>query len=66
MKEEFCGYISKVRMPDGKLYALKCEVVEVYPMTCPKCGGQLELKFGHGKCSFCGTHFTTNFKISEV
>ena len=34
----------------GKTYKLRCEVVEVYPMTCKKCGGQ----------------YTTNFKIEEV
>ena len=34
--------------------------------TCPKCGGTFELSFGHGKCDFCGTYFTTEFKITEI
>ena len=42
-------------------YKLKCEVVgvypvRVYPMTCPTCGGSLELKYGYGKCPFCNTN----------
>lgn len=64
-KEKIDGYISRI-MLNGKVYKLKCEVVEVYPMTCPKCGGQVELKYGTGKCTFCGTMFTTNFKIEEM
>ena len=59
------GYISKIMMPNGKVYKLQCEVVEVYPMNCPKCGGKLELKYGHGKCEFCGTSYSTNFKVVE-
>ena len=66
MEERVDGYISKITMPDGKVYKLKCEVVEVYPMTCPKCGGQLELKYGTGKCEHCGTNFTTQFKLEEM
>jgi len=65
MDEEFAGYISKIEMPDGKIYKLRCEVVEVYAMTCPKCGGKLELKYGSGECKYCGTSFTTQFKIVE-
>ena len=64
-KDDGCdGYISKICV-GGKTYKLKCEVVEVYPMTCRKCGGQLELKYGHGKCLYCGTHYSTNFNIVE-
>ena len=64
-KNDRCdGYISKITV-GGKTYKLRCEVVEVYPMTCQKCGGQLELKYGHGKCSYCGTHYSTNFKVVE-
>lgn len=59
------GYISEVRLPNGKRYKLQCEVVEVYPMTCPKCGGHVELKYGNGECRSCGTAFTTQFKIVE-
>lgn len=65
MTTEVDGYISRVCI-DGKVYKLRCEVVEVYPMTCKKCGGQLELKYGTGKCPFCNTIYTTNFKVEEV
>lgn len=63
--EEIAGYVSKI-IVDGKIYNLRCEVVEIYPMTCKKCGGQLELKYGTGKCPFCNTMYTTNFKVEEV
>ena len=63
--KEFEGYISEVKLPNGKRYKLQCEVVEVYPMTCPKCGGHVELKYGSGECRSCGTAFTTQFKIVE-
>lgn len=63
--EEFDGYISSIRMPNGDVYKLRCEVVEVYPMTCPKCGGHVELKYGSGECQSCGTAFTTQFKLVE-
>lgn len=26
------NYISEIQMPDGKIYKLRCEVVEVYAM----------------------------------
>ena len=64
MSEQVDGYISKICV-GGKTYKLRCDVVEVYPMTCPKCGGQLELRYGHGKCQFCGTNFATDFKVVE-
>ena len=59
------GYISKIQLGD-KTYKLRCEVVEVYAVTCPKCGGQLELKYGTGKCDYCGTSFITQFKLEEI
>ena len=61
---KFDGYISMIEV-HGKLYKLRCEVVEVYPMQCPKCGGRVELKYGTGECQSCGTAFTTQFKIVE-
>ena len=64
MNKEADGYISKI-YHNGKTYKLRCEVVEVYAMTCPKCGGQLELKYGTGRCEHCGTSFTTQFKVVE-
>ena len=60
------GFINKIQMPNGKTYALQCKLIEAYPITCPKCGGTFELSFGHGKCDFCGTYFTTEFKVTEV
>ena len=58
------GFISTILL-NGKKYALKCNVIEAHPITCPKCGGTFELAFGKGRCSFCGTYFTTEFKITE-
>ena len=63
--KEFDGYIREITLPNGKRYKLQCEVVEVYPMTCPKCGGKVELHYGEGSCQSCGTAFTTQFKIVE-
>lgn len=60
------GFISKIEFPNGKVFALKCNVVTAHPITCPKCGGTFELAFGKGRCDFCGTYFTTEFKITEV
>ena len=59
------GYISKIKIRD-KTYKLRCEVVEVYPITCPKCGGSFELRYGSGQCPHCDTYFTTQFKLAEV
>lgn len=39
VEEKFDGYISKIQLPNGKIYKLKCEIVEIHPMTCIKCGG---------------------------
>lgn len=64
MKDKIDGYINKIAV-NGKIYALKCEVVEVYPITCPKCGGSFELKYGSGQCPFCNTYYTTEFKLIE-
>lgn len=60
------GFISRVMLPNGKTYALRCEVVAVHPMTCPKCGSPLELHYGEGKCEYCGTSYTSHFSIEEV
>ena len=60
----FDGFISAIRIA-GKTYKLRCEVVEVYPMICPRCGGRVELHYGNGNCQSCGTGFTTQFKIVE-
>ena len=62
---EVDGFINKISIGD-KTYALQCKVIEAHPITCPKCGGTFELAYGRGKCDFCGTYFTTEFKITEV
>ena len=46
-------------------YKLQASIEEVYPMTCPKCGGSLELHHGEGACEYCGTKYTTYYKIVE-
>lgn len=58
------GYISKIRV-NGKTYKLRCEIVEVYDMTCQKCGAQLQLHYGSGRCEYCGTYYSTQLKIME-
>ena len=61
---EFAGYISSIQLGNRR-YKLKCEIVEVHPMTCPKCGSPLELHYGEGKCEYCGTSYTTRFVVEE-
>lgn len=59
------GYISKITLSNGKTYALRCEIVEAYPIVCPRCGYSFELKFGNGRCPACDTYYTTQFKLVE-
>ena len=59
------GYISKITV-NGKTYALRCEIVEIHPITCPKCGASFELRYGTGKCDYCGTLYSTNFELKEI
>ena len=61
----FGGYVNKIYI-GGTYYKLQCEVIEVHPMICPRCGGNLELHFGEGKCEYCGTNFTTKFILEPV
>ena len=63
--DEIDGYIKYISL-HGKTYALRCDVVEIYDTTCPKCGGNVTLKFGTGKCDYCGTSYTTQFKMIEI
>ncbi len=62
--EEIAGYISKVQV-NGKIYALRCEVVEARPIVCKKCGASFQLHYGEGQCEHCGTYYTTRFYIEE-
>ena len=64
MDDKIDGYISKIHV-NGKTYALKCEVVEARPITCSKCGASFQLKYGEGRCDYCGTYYTTHFYIDE-
>ena len=61
---EYDGFISAIRLGD-RLYKIRAEVVEVYPIVCPKCGASFELKYGRGKCPYCDTYYTTEFKLVE-
>lgn len=63
-EEKIDGYISKIQV-GGKTYALKCEVVEVHPIICKRCGASFQLKYGEGQCPHCGTYYTTRFEIVE-
>ena len=62
--KELAGYVSRITV-NGKTYGLKCAIVEVYPITCPKCGSSFELKYGSGQCPACETYYTTQFKLIE-
>jgi hypothetical protein len=64
MPEKFDGYIDKIRI-NGKTYAIKAQITEIHPMTCPKCGSPLELHYGEGKCDYCGTSYTSRFVVEE-
>lgn len=57
-------YISAMRI-NGITYKLRCEIVEVHPLTCTKCGSPLEMHNGHGKCEYCGTSYSAVMNIVE-
>lgn len=63
-KEDTDAYIDRIVL-NGHTYKLRCAVVEVYPIICPRCGSGFELKYGNGQCPACGTSFTTQFKLVE-
>ena len=64
MNDKIDGYISKISV-GGKIYALRCEIVEARPITCSKCGASFQLKYGEGRCDHCDTYYTTHFYIEE-
>ena len=64
MNDKIDGYISKISV-GGKIYALRCEIVEARPITCSKCGASFQLKYNEGRCDHCGTYYTTHFYIEE-
>ena len=63
--KKFGGFISRICI-GNTYYNLRCEIIEVHAITCTKCGAPLELKYGEGKCSHCGTCFTSKFTLEEV
>ena len=63
--EKLDGFISTITLPNGKKYGLRCAIVEVQPIVCPKCGASFDLKYGHGKCDYCATYYATEFKVVE-
>lgn len=58
------GYINYIAV-NGKTYGIKAAIVEVKPITCPKCGSSFELKNGEGHCDYCGTNYTTHVYVEE-
>jgi len=62
---EVAGYVNKIQI-GNKLYKIRAEVTEVYPMTCTKCGAPMKLYHGEGTCDHCGTSFTTMYKVVEA
>ena len=44
---------------------LRCEIAEVHPLICTRCGASLELHNGHGQCPACGTNFSAVVSIKE-
>ena len=49
----------------GKTYKLQCEIVEVHPLICTRCGAPFELHNGKCKCESCGTNFSAVMSIVE-
>lgn len=58
------GFINSISVC-GKTYALRANVIAVKPIVCPKCGGTVTLKYGEGKCDFCGVQYTSKFELVE-
>lgn len=58
------NYISRIQI-GGKMYKFRCEIVEVHPLTCTKCGSPLELHNGHGRCEYCGTNYSAVMNVVE-
>ena len=63
--DPYSGWIDSVTI-DGKIYAIKAAVVKYHALTCPKCGGQIHMHNGMGKCQFCDTEFSATIRLVEV
>ena len=59
------GFINRITLPNGKQYGLQASIIAVKPMQCHKCGGRVVLKYGEGKCEYCGMEYTTKFELVE-
>jgi len=58
------GFIHTIVMGNKK-YALQANIIAVKPIVCPKCGGTVTLRYGEGKCEFCGMQYTSKFELVE-
>lgn len=63
--DSYDGWIDSVKV-DGKKYAIKAAIVEYHALTCPKCGGQIHMHNGMGKCQFCDTELSATIRLVEV
>ncbi len=64
-RQEVEGFIHTIALANGKKYALQASVIAVKPIVCPKCGGTVTLRYGEGKCDFCGVQYTSKFELVE-
>lgn len=58
------GWIDSIQVY-GKRYAIKAAIVEYHALTCPKCGGQVQMHNGWGKCGYCDTEYSAVIKLVE-
>lgn len=56
------GIINTIKLPNGKIYALQACLTAIKPITCPQCGGRVEISFGEGQCEYCDTRFTSRLE----
>ena len=59
------GWIDSIQVY-GKRYAIKAAIVEYHALTCPKCGGQVQMHNGWGKCEYCNTEYSAVIKLSAI
>ena len=58
------GWIDSIQVY-GKRYAIKAAIVEYHALICPKCGGQVQMHNGWGKCGYCDTEYSAVIKLVE-
>ena len=64
-EDEKINYVTHIVI-NNKEYAFKALVTEYYPLTCTKCGGQVELNNGIGTCPYCKTTYSATIMLKEV